>query len=146
VDNLIQFGTGTFNCGNGLGGNDIMIAGSGHDEMLGGSGNATFRFNAPTAPGASGDFIYDFTIGQDHIQLNAGAFGIGTGSNQFVEGVTFITGPGELAPRVAAPTIEYSTTSGLLLYDADGIAASAPVVLAILNGVPVIHASDFMFL
>ena len=145
VDNLIQFGTGAFNFGNGLGGNDIMIAGSGHDEMLGGSGNDTFRFNAPTAPGASGDFIYDFTIGQDHIQLNAGAFGIGTASNPLVAGINFISTPGTPAPTNAVPTLEYSSTTGYLFYDADGTAAGAPVVLALLNGVPDLHASDFSF-
>ena len=112
--------------------------------MLGGSGNDTFRFNAPTAPGASGDFIYDFTIGQDHIQLNAGAFGIGTASNPLVAGINFISTPGTPAPTNAVPTL-YSSTTGYLFYDADGTAAGAPVVLALLNGVPDLHASDFSF-
>jgi Ca2+-binding RTX toxin-like protein len=139
LDNVIDAGAGTFEFINGAGGNDLLIGGAGHDEIMGGAGNDVFRF---TSPSDAGDFFYDFTPGQDKIQLNATAFGIGTAANQFITGVSFIEGPDVTS---AVPTVLYNKDSGYLLYDADGTGAAGPSVLAILNGTPTLHASDFLF-
>ncbi|ABY32749.1 calcium-binding protein [Methylorubrum extorquens] len=139
LDNVIDAGAGTFEFINGAGGNDLLIGGAGHDEIMGGAGNDVFRF---TSPSDAGDFFYDFTPGQDKIQLNAAAFGIGTAANQFITGVSFIEGPDVTS---SAPTVLYNKDNGYLLYDADGTGAAGPSVLAILNGTPTLHASDFLF-
>ncbi|WIU38523.1 M10 family metallopeptidase C-terminal domain-containing protein [Methylorubrum extorquens] len=139
LDNVIDAGAGTFEFINGAGGNDLLIGGAGHDEIMGGAGNDVFRF---TSLSDAGDFFYDFTPGQDKIQLNATAFGIGTATNNFVTGVSFIEGPDVTS---AVPTVLYNKDSGYLLYDADGTGAAGPSVLAILNGTPTLHASDFLF-
>ncbi|MGY6283937.1 malectin domain-containing carbohydrate-binding protein [Methylorubrum extorquens] len=139
LDNVIDAGAGDFEFINGAGGNDLLIGGAGHDEIMGGTGNDVFRF---TSLSDAGDFFFDFTPGEDKIQLNATAFGIGTAVNQFVNGVSFIEGPDVTS---AAPTVLYNKDSGYLLYDADGTGAAGPSVLALLNGTPTLHASDFMF-
>jgi hypothetical protein len=139
LDNVIDAGAGDFEFINGAGGNDLLIGGAGHDEIMGGAGNDVFRF---TSLSDAGDFFFDFTPGEDKIQLNAAAFGIGTAANQFVTGVSFIEGPDVTS---AVPTVLYNKDSGYLLYDADGTGAAGPSVLAILNGTPTLHASDFLF-
>lgn len=138
LDNVIDAGAGTFEFITGAGGNDILIGGAGHDEINGGAGNDVFRF---TAVQDAGDFIYDFTPGQDHIQLNATAFGIGTDANPLLAGVSFINGSDVTS---AVPTLLYTQANGTLFYDADGTGAQAPVVLAILNGTPALTAADFL--
>lgn len=138
VANILDAGGGSFEFLNGLGGNDILIGGAGHDEIMGGAGDDLFRF---TSPSDGSDFFYDFTPGQDKIQLNASAFGLNTLST----GVSFIEGADV---TTATPTVLYNQASGYLVYDPDGTGASAPTLLAILNGspgIPALHASDFTF-
>ena len=66
-----------------------------------------------------GDFFYDFTPGQDRIQINAAAFGLNTlSSGSFVSGWS-------PAATTGGPTFLYSTASAYLLYDADGPARIA---------------------
>jgi Ca2+-binding RTX toxin-like protein len=145
LDNIIDAGAGDFEFINGAGGNDLLIGGAGHDEIMGGAGNDIFRFTAVrdafNGSANVGDFIYDFTPGQDHIQLNAAAFGIGTGANPLVAGVSFINGPDVTS---AVPTLLYTQANGTLIYDADGTGTQAPVVLAILNATPALNTVDFL--
>ena len=110
---------------------------------MGESGADTFRFqdvgDAFNGTSNDGDFFYDFTPGQDRIQIDAAAFGLNTLSpGSFVSGWS-------PAATTGGPTFLYSTASAYLLYDADGTGANAPVLLAILNGIPAITANDFTF-
>lgn len=139
ANNVIDAGAGAFEFINGAGGNDILIGGAGHDEIMGGAGNDIFRF---TTASEGPDFFYDFTPGQDHIQLNAASFGIGTAANPLVTGVSFIEGTNVTS---AVPTLLYNQANGYLFYDQDGTGANAPSVLALLNGTPALHVSDFLF-
>lgn len=142
ADNILDAGDGTFEFINGAQGNDLLIGGAGHDEIMGGPGQDLFRFASPSD---GPDFFSDFTPGEDHIQLNAAAFGIGTAENPFQAGINFIDGPDVTSP---VPTILYNHDNGWLSYDPDGTGATAPVLLAVLNGtpgIPILHASDFSF-
>jgi Ca2+-binding RTX toxin-like protein len=144
ADNIIQAGDGDFEFISGAGGNDLLIGGLGHDEIFGGAGADTFRFesvqDAFNGASNSADFIYDFTPGEDKIQLNAAAFGM----NSVTTGANFIS---SFQPQATSggPTLLYSTQSAYLFYDADGTGSSGPVILAILNGIPNLTAADFMF-
>jgi Ca2+-binding RTX toxin-like protein len=121
---------------NGLGGNDLLVGGAGFDEVWGGAGADLFRFDVRDGT----DFIGDFTPGQDKLQVSSIAFGL----NTLVDGVHFFKGAAPFA-HGSAPAFLYSTSSGYLLFDDDGNAAGAPVVVAILHGVPDLQVSDFTF-
>jgi len=138
ASNILDAGAGTFEFMNGLGGDDLLIGGPGHDEMMGGAGADKFRYYSSSE---GPDFIYDFTPGQDKFDFNAIGFGGLTG---LINGVNFFSGNAP-TPAQATPTILYNNQFAYLFYDADGTGPQAPVVLALLNGVPAVQASDFTF-
>lgn len=137
ADNVLDAGAGATDFINGADGNDLIIGGAGHDEMMGGTGSDTFRYTSPSD--GVYDFIYDFAPGQDKIQINSAAFGM----SNVTQGVNFFSG-GEPTATSQTPTILYNTTYGYLFYDADGSGSQAPQVLAQLNGLPSLQASDFI--
>lgn len=53
----------------GLSGNDLLIGGYGSDTMIGGAGTDAFRFDGALSSSANRDFIMDFNIADDTIQL-----------------------------------------------------------------------------
>lgn len=143
--NNAVFGTGGANILSGRGGNDllrgdagddILIGEAGFDELWGGAGVDFFRF----LRFEESDYVGDFTPGQDKLQLWSLAFGMST----MTEGIHFFKGA-EPAAQLTAPAFLYSTSSGYLLFDGDGIGTDAPIVVAILAGAPDIGVADFTF-
>ena len=104
--------------------------------MTGGPGADLFRYlNAAEG----GDSITDFTPGADKIQLASAGFAnlpVGTlAAGNFVSGGTPVA-------TQATPQFIYTTTTGMLAFDADGTGGTAAVNLVTLVGQPVITALD----
>jgi Ca2+-binding RTX toxin-like protein len=91
----------------GLAGNDTIIGGAGRDLLTGGAGADSFVYQAITDSGTTGatrDIIYDFTQGQDLIDLSA---------------IDAITGGGDDAFNFIGNSA-FSNTAGELRYDYQG--------------------------
>ncbi|RMH71158.1 MAG: hypothetical protein D6680_22120 [Cyanobacteria bacterium J007] len=129
-DGVLAGGDGDDNitAGNNAGVGDILVGGQGNDVLTGGAGNDRFRYNATTE---GTDTINNFTVGDDSIEVAAGAFGgfpLGA-----LPVANFVTGA---AATAAAPQFIYN--AGALSFDADGTGAGAAVLLANLTGAPAI--------
>jgi Ca2+-binding RTX toxin-like protein len=157
VENLLLTGTGAVNgTGNGLdneitgnsanntlkgdAGDDRIAGGAGNDTLTGGLGEDVFVFD--TAPSAANrDSIADFVHGTDRIELDAGIYaGLSAGD---LDPAAFRSGAGLAAAVDADDRILYNSTSGALLYDADGAGGAAAVQFAMLTTRPAIDATDF---
>jgi hypothetical protein len=98
----------------------------------------TVTFTTAAAAG-NADFIADFLGGTDKIALDDAVFqGIGTPGS--FTAANFVAGT---AAADANDRIIYNAANGQLLYDADGNGAGAAVLVATLQGNPVLAASDF---
>jgi Ca2+-binding RTX toxin-like protein len=109
----------------------------GIDLLTGFAGADTFRFT--TALGAGNiDQVSDFQAGVDKIALENAVFtGLAAGA---LPAGAFVVGA---AAADADDRIIYNNATGALLFDADGTGAGAAVQFAVLQGLPVISASDF---
>ena len=126
---------------------DVLQGGTGRDELAGGAGNDTLRggggkdtFIFDDAPGASNiDAVEDFNGAADAILLDTSVF-------------SALAGASGLAGRFAVDSaadgddnIVYDSATGALFYDADGNGGdSAPIQFAVLDGAPLLDASDFI--
>jgi Ca2+-binding RTX toxin-like protein len=111
---------------NGGAGNDMLSGGTGKDTLTGGTGSDIFRFVAKD----SIDKIVDYNAADDTIQLEDSIFTalttIGTlAADNFIIGTSAAD---------SNDFIVYNTTTGALLYDADGNGAVAAVQIATLTG------------
>ncbi|WP_298192432.1 calcium-binding protein [Novosphingobium sp.] len=127
----------------GGGGNDVLSGGKDSDMLIGGAGADAFRFadNSPVDGGR--DTLVDFVHGTDRIEIQRYYFGaIQTQSGQLAAS--------EFTLGNAATTTDhhliYNQTTGTLFYDADGSGAGAKVVIAYLQGNPVLDASDIVLI
>jgi Ca2+-binding RTX toxin-like protein len=116
-------------------GADWLEGGTGKDTMHGGAGSDTFYF-ASFNDGA--DVIADFHPGEDKIALSKAGFGLGS-----IDDLTFISGNGVIA-TTGKSTMIYNTSSGQLLWDADGSGAQKALLLATLTDSPHLSHSDFV--
>ncbi len=130
----------TGNSGNnrlsGEGGNDILVGGAGNDTLIGGAGSDTltggagldsFLFNG-LSEGV--DRINDFVPADDTINVSAAGFGGGLTANSVLAIDRFTIG-------TAATTTDhrfiYNSTTGALLFDADGNLSGSSQQLATLG-------------
>jgi Ca2+-binding RTX toxin-like protein len=140
LDNVIT-GNAGHNVLNGGDGNDTLVGNGGNDVLTGGLGADSFVFNAK---GVDRIRITDFHAGQDGIVLDHAWFtALAVGS---LGAGAFQSGASSFAATSAARVI-FNTTSGALLYDADGAGGAAAVQFATiakagLVGVP--SAADFV--
>ena len=131
----------------GLAGNDTLIGGLGADSLNGGTGNDLltggagvdlFVFNSPLAGNV--DTISDFAAG-DLFQLDRTIFSA-LSAGTTLTAAEFLAGAGVAAATNAQQRILHNTTSGALLYDADGngtglavqfasVAVGAPISAAV---------------
>jgi Ca2+-binding RTX toxin-like protein len=150
VENLSYTGIGTFTgIGNsdanvliggsngdflsGLDGNDIITGGAGADTLLGGNGSDQFRY-----VGNDGvDTVSGFQSGIDRFAL-ANAFFGHTATVNFVQGINPTSAN-------ANSTFLYSSSTGIVSYDADGNGTSAALQLASIGTGLTLSASDFVF-
>jgi serralysin len=120
-------------------GANMLDGGNGTDALFGGGGADTFAFTTMLG-GGNVDTIGDFATGLDKIALDDAAFaGLGLGT---LSASAFRVGTGAAD---ADDRIIYDSTTGALLFDADGVGGVAAVQFATLAGAPAnLTASDFV--
>ena len=131
--NTLGGGTGNDTL-SGFDGNDMLTGGAGNDRLSGGNGADRFRF---VTTGDGVDTITDFASGTDKIAIVAANFGLVSGStaNLVVNGT----------PTSGAAVFLYTSATGSLAFDPDGIGPQAAVTLATLaNRPPAFNAGDIL--
>jgi len=122
-------------------GDDTLIGGKGMDSLTGGDGADVFVFDQAPKAGEA-DVITDFVSGVDQIALARAVFGA-AGLPGVLEDAAFALGT---APTDATDRLIYDDATGRLFWDADGTGRSASVLLATLDGSPLLEASDIVIL
>lgn len=139
-DNAIVGNLGDDTLGGGFG-DDTLDGWVGRDHLSGGFGADGFVFGfAPLA--RSVDRIADFGFGRDFILLKAteeGAFA-GLAVGQLDRSAFKLRGT---SPIDDTDRIIYSASTGVVMYDPDGNGAASGRVIAILENLPSLAASDF---
>jgi Ca2+-binding RTX toxin-like protein len=121
----------------GRSGDDVLVGGEGGDVLVGGAGKDWFQFGADAT--ASGDFIADFTRGEDKVAVARDAFGLGAG-----ESLSLVTGTDPQATTFGAQFL-FDTDSHQLWFDADGKGGDFdPTLVATLYDVGTLTAGDFV--
>jgi Ca2+-binding RTX toxin-like protein len=113
------------------------------DTLSGGAGGDSFYF---ASIAEAGDTILDFKPGEDHIVLSAAGFGIAPDQHldfQSAAQIYLYAGNAAYAPTTC-PTLLYNTTTGRLLFDADGSGAEKAQLVGTLTNAPHITADDFL--
>jgi Ca2+-binding RTX toxin-like protein len=142
----------------GQGGNDSLWGLSGNDRISGGEGN-DFLNGGPSfvdpsnpdrdylvfdvAPGsANADIVGGFVSGSDTIELAGEVFAAIGLSGRFGAGDARFSANGSGAAQDGSDRVIYNTSNGQLWYDADGSGAGTALLIATLDGAPVLAASD----
>jgi Ca2+-binding RTX toxin-like protein len=143
-DNLI--GNSLNNYFIGGAGNDTLKGGIGSDYLTGGIGNDTFCFQGVALTGANNgtntvatalgrDTISDFVVGTDKIALSKATFAALTSAVGGAIGTAdFVTVTNDTLAGGQSAAIVYSTSSGNLFYNSDGIASGGTGGLGINGG------------
>nr|WP_274379644.1 calcium-binding protein [Azospirillum cavernae] len=113
-------------------GDDTLIGGNGSDLLIGGDGADAFRF---LRYDMESDIIQDFQSGVDRIEVYGWSYG------NLPDGVLSADLFALDAPADDNDRFIFSTTTGVLSYDADGSGSGAAVTIATLN-VRTLSASD----
>ena len=141
LDNILTGNSGV-NTLTGNTGNDTLNGGLGNDILSGGAGNDVFVFDTALNATTNKDSISDFISGQDQFRLDKDIFStltdVGVLSSQY-----FLANASGAAGD-ENDYILYNTSSGALLYDADGNGQGVAVQFASLTTKPAINANDFM--
>ncbi len=124
----------------GAGGNDRFVGGLGNDTITGSAGSDTFVLLNSFA---DRDFITDFASGSDKLEISAALFGGGLAAGVLSAG-QFLSGAGAVSATTSAQRLIYNSSTGNLLFDADGSGAGAAVIFANLSSIPTLTAADFL--
>ena len=108
---------------------------------MGGAGNDVFVFADALDASTNIDRILDFTPGQDKVHLSLSVFSALGEAGPLGEGLFAANSTGTALDD--NDYILYNTTTGALLYDADGSGAGVAVQFATLNNKPEIKENDF---
>ena len=133
----------------GCGGNDIIDGGAGadilygqdgSDTVTGGAGNDFFVLANAAYTGV--DTFVDFTNGEDKIAFIKSNY---SGLPATLTAADLLVGAGKTQP-MAGQHLIYNTTAGALYYDADGLAGTAAIEVAIVGKAvhPTLSVSDFL--
>jgi Ca2+-binding RTX toxin-like protein len=138
---------------NGGAGDDSIDGGDGDDWIIGGAGNDTITTGINSMdtilyydPSEGNDTITDFSdaasMAPDMLAFRSSTFGNITSLTQ---GTNFFIDPPSpvLLPNI--PTFIYNSTSGQLIYDANGSDPGTTSLIATLTGAPTLTVSDFKF-
>jgi Ca2+-binding RTX toxin-like protein len=126
-------------------GNDILLSGSDNDTLTGGAGNDTltggtgadnFRFTAKTQ---GNDTITDFNVVDDTLLVSAAGFGGNLKAGAVIKADQFTLGTVALG---TADRFIYNSSTGNLLFDADGTGSLAALQIATLTGSPSLTNAD----
>jgi len=119
---------------------DTLIAGAGADRLTGGAGADHFVFaNMPANKGV--DIILDFTVGVDRLDFTKSSFNTLGTPRELPEALLWAS-TNATSAHDTDDRIIYNTTTGALLYDPDGIGATAAVQIASLASRPFITYHD----
>ena len=135
-------GHGAANVLSGGGGDDTLNGGLGNDTLSGGAGKDLFVFDTPLSAAENLDTISDFSSRADKIMLDKTIF-----TALAEEGTLLSACFRASATGVAGDDndyILYNTTSGALIYDADGSGQGVAVEFAVLADKPTIKADNFI--
>jgi Ca2+-binding RTX toxin-like protein len=121
---------------------DVINGGLGRDVLCGGSGRDCFVFDTTLQSPGNIDRILDFEIGQDSIVLSRAIF-TALSQNGVLDTTCFRSNATGFATE-HTDILLYNTTSGALLYDADGNGQGMAIQFAALTSKPQLSASDFM--
>jgi Ca2+-binding RTX toxin-like protein len=129
---------------NGLAGDDRLVGGLGKDSLIGGEGQDRFVFDS--ALGASNvDTVQGYNLADDTILLDRRIFAGFSGTGTLAESA-FVSGDGAVASE-ADDRIIYNTSTGALLYDADGNGAVAAIQFATLTPiVGIVTNAEFLII
>ena len=126
----------------GEGGNDTLAGGAGNDTLAGGAGDDIFFFADTLEAETNIDRITDFTSGQDKLHLSKSIFAALPESEALSDSLFAANATGSALDD--KDYILYNTTTGALLYDADGNGQGVAVQFATLTNKPEVKASDFV--
>jgi len=118
-------------------GNDTLAGGLGVDTLAGGQDADAFRFLGERQ---GGDFILDFAVGIDRIELSAAGFGLTAGEDLGATGRFVANAAGQASGALAQ--FVFDTDDTLLLWDADGGSAGAAVLIARFDDAVALSAAD----
>lgn len=124
---------------NGEGGNDFLTGSAGSDSLAGGAGSDSFVYLDASE---GGDVITDFEVGSDTIAPVSVVFGGGLSSGE-LPGNRFTIGT---SANTSNQRFIYDDTAGDLFFDADGNGSASQQLIATLDGIPSLSASDIQFL
>jgi serralysin len=121
----------------GQAGNDIVNGGTGNDHLFGGEGRDRFNFSSIVSA-ANADRIRDFSVANDAIGLHHAVFkAVGSA----VTASEFHTGN---SAHDTTDRLIYNKSSGVLLYDADGMGSIAAHKVATLGAGLALTYADFL--
>ena len=120
-------------------GDDLFIGGAGTDRLHSGSGHDTFVFDN-LANGVTGDIVRDFSSADDTFAFDRTIF-TGLGPAGALPAGAFFVGSGA---TTAAHRLIYTVTTGVLLYDADGVGGVGAIRVATLNLDAGLNAGDIV--
>ena len=123
-------------------GDDLLVGGVGNDFLRGGAGADAFIFDTRAAARSNIDTVADFVSGLDRLVLDQSVFSAFSDVGK-IGSAAFWAGAGVSAAHDADDRLIYNTTTGALLYDADGTGKGAAVQIALLAGKPDLAFSDF---
>lgn len=125
----------------GAAGDDVLIGGHGKDKLYGGTGADIFIF---TAKNHFGDLIYDFSSGEDQIQVEGNGYGFGTYSGA-LDADAFVVSTGNAA-QDADDRFIFRTTDQTLWLDRDGTGVAKALMVANLQTGATMTAADIYIL
>ena len=132
-------GNDTLSGGNG---SDILSGGTGNDVLYGGAGDDVFFFAGTLDAETNVDRITDFVSGQDKLHLSRSIFAALPESGVLSDSLFAANATGSALDDT--DYILYNTTTGALLYDADGSGEGVAMQFATLSNKPEVKATDFV--
>jgi Ca2+-binding RTX toxin-like protein len=126
----------------GLAGNDLLSGNLGNDTLAGGEGGDVFVFDSSPDAICNQDTVIDFLPGSDMIRLDSKIF-TALAATGVLSDAYFRSGAAARAED-EDDYILYNTTSGALLYDADGSGHGVAIEIASLMNKPALTAGDLL--